>query len=69
MVTVLVAAEGSARLPNVTSREQLKSTLARLGALRADDVLAVEVLWTPEEEGDFFSRDDLAYDYPTLNTL
>ena len=32
-------------------------------------VLAVEVLWTPQDDGDYFSRDDLATDYPTLNTL
>jgi uncharacterized membrane protein len=28
-----------------------------------------QVLWTPEEEGDFFTQDDIAYDYPRLNTL
>lgn len=37
-------------LPQVTSRGELKQALAMLGAVRADDLLAVEVLWTPEEE-------------------
>ena len=32
-------------------------------------VLAVEVLWTPQDEGDYFTRDDLATDFPNLNTL
>ena len=32
-------------------------------------VLAVEVLWTPQEEGDTFTRDELMTDYPKLNTL
>ena len=41
----------------------------QLGSVRADDLLAVEVLWTPEEEGDFFTQRDLAMDYPLLNTL
>jgi uncharacterized membrane protein len=31
--------------------------------------LAVEVLWTPEEEGDYFTNDEVAIDYPLLNTL
>lgn len=31
--------------------------------------LAVEVLWTPQEEGDYFTTSDLIRDYPKLNTL
>lgn len=69
VVTLLVAADGGFKLPQVTSRVELKEALSILGAVREDDVLAVEVLWTPEEEGDFFTVEDLAYDYPTLNTL
>ena len=69
VVTILVASEGRVKLPKVTSRLELKEALATLGALRAADVLAVEVLWTPEEEGDYFTTDDLAQDYPLLNTL
>ena len=29
----------------------------------------LQVLWTPEEEGDYFTVEDLAMDYPLLNTL
>ena len=54
MVTILVAAEGAFKLPKITSRAELKSALAKLGALRAQDILAVEVSWllghpAPEE--------------------
>ncbi|GAB4823858.1 hypothetical protein N2152v2_010904 [Parachlorella kessleri] len=69
VVTVLVAAEGSFKLPKITSRSELRAALAKLGALRAEDIMAVEVLWTPEEEDDYFTQDDLASDYPLLNTL
>lgn len=69
VVTILVAAEGRVRLPKVTSRNQLRDALSTLGSIPAEDVYAVEVLWTPEEEGDYFSQEDLAYDYPLLNTL
>lgn len=69
VVTILVAAEGRLRLPKVTSRQTLVEALASLGAVPASDVLAVEVLWTPEEEGDYFTTEDLAADYPLLNTL
>lgn len=50
MVTIIVAADGGFKLPQVDSRGSLKQALAMLGAIRADDLLAVEVLWTPEEE-------------------
>lgn len=29
----------------------------------------LQVLWTPEEEEDYFTVTDLAMDYPLLNTL
>jgi uncharacterized membrane protein len=69
VVTIIVAADGGFKLPQVDSRGSLKQALAMLGAIRADDLLAVEVLWTPEEEDDHFSVEDLAVDYPLLNTL
>lgn len=69
VVTILVAAEGRVRLPKATSRSELKDALSTLGSIPAEDIYAVEVLWTPEEEGDYFTTEDLAYDYPLLNTL
>lgn len=38
----------------------------RLGGLQ---VLGVEVLWTPQAEGDTFSKDDVEKDYPDLRLL
>lgn len=69
VVTILVAADGDLKVPSINSQESLRTALNRLGSLRSDQVLAVEVLWTPQEEGDYFTRDDLAIDYPKLNTL
>jgi len=70
VVTIIVAAEGRLRVPKkVTSRTELNEAPTTLGSVPAEDVLAVEVLWTPEEEGDYFTQQDLALDYPLLNTL
>jgi uncharacterized membrane protein len=69
VVTVLVATDGKLDVPNINSQQSLRTTLNRLGSLRSDQVLAVEVLWTPQEEGDTFTRDELMTDYPKLNTL
>jgi len=69
VVTLLVAADGRVRLPKVTSAGDLKNALTTLGSLPAEDIFAVEVLWTPEDPDDHFSQEDLASDYPLLNTL
>ena len=69
VVTVLVAVEGRLRLPKVKGRLELVEALTSLGAVPAADVMAVEVLWTPEEEDDYFTQEDMSKDYPLLITL
>ncbi|KAL6771007.1 CPLD42 [Auxenochlorella protothecoides x Auxenochlorella symbiontica] len=69
VVTILAAVAAPLKLPRVTSREELLEALSKLGGVRSEDVLAVEVLWTPEEEGDTFTQEDLFTDYPQLNNL
>lgn len=32
-------------------------------------LMALEVLWTPEDEDDTYSRDEMLLDYPSLNNL
>jgi uncharacterized membrane protein len=31
--------------------------------------MAFELMWTPQQEGDSYSRDELLLDFPTLVTL
>jgi uncharacterized membrane protein len=37
-----------------------------LGGLGVDDVIAGELLWTPQAESDAYSKDELLADYPPL---
>lgn len=69
VVTILCAVEGKLKLPKVTSLQELKEALSKLGGVRPEGLLAVEVMWTPQEVGDTLSRDELVADYPLLNTL
>jgi uncharacterized membrane protein len=69
VVTLLVAARGGLALPAVTSGPELRTALNRLGAVPSDDVLAVEVLWTPQDPKDRYFRSDAVADYPELNVL
>ena len=43
--------------------------LTELGGLSVDDLVAFELLWTPQEEGDSYSREELLMDYPGLADL
>ncbi|KAK9909043.1 hypothetical protein WJX75_006440 [Coccomyxa subellipsoidea] len=69
VVTILVAASGKLELPKITSQDQLVKALNRLASIREDQVMAVEVLWTPEDEDDTYSRDEMLLDYPSLNNV
>ena len=69
LVTILVAADGPLKLPPVKSLEDLQTALRRLGSVRQGALQAVEVLWTPQEEGDTLTQAELTSAYPTLNSL
>uniref|UniRef100_A0A061RU67 DUF1517 domain-containing protein n=1 Tax=Tetraselmis sp. GSL018 TaxID=582737 RepID=A0A061RU67_9CHLO len=69
VVTVLVAADGNLKLPQVSSLTELKDALGKLGSVPADGLLAVEVLWTPQQAGDTLTQDEVMADYPMLNSL
>ena len=69
VVTLLLACRGAVRLPRVTGGEELASALGALGGVPASDVLAVEVLWTPQDPADSYTRADVTTDYPELNNL
>ena len=69
VVTILVAADSPLKMPQVASLADLQTALKRLGAVRADAVQAVEVMWAPQEEGDALTAAELSLKYPTLNSL
>ena len=69
VVTILVAADGALTLPRLDNVEALRTALKRLGALRADAVQAVEVLWTPQADGDTLSAEELARDFAEFKML
>uniref|UniRef100_A0A0E0D4X2 Uncharacterized protein n=1 Tax=Oryza meridionalis TaxID=40149 RepID=A0A0E0D4X2_9ORYZ len=69
VITILVAAEGVHKLPSINSSGDLKTALQKLGAIPSRKILAVEVLWTPQNENDTLSERELLEDYPLLRPL
>jgi Predicted membrane protein len=56
-------------MPDFTDPPDLKTALKRLAAVRVEALQAVEVLWTPQEEGDVLTQTELLRDYPILVNL
>ena len=69
LVTILAAADGGLKMPDITDATDLKTALKRLAAVRVEALQAVEVLWTPQEDGDVLTQTELLRDYPILVNL
>jgi uncharacterized membrane protein len=69
VVTLLVASRRRLQLPAAGTADQLRDSLQRLGSVAADDLLALEVIWQPEGEGESLSAAELVTQYPSLQHL
>ena len=69
VATVIVGATGNLELPKINGDEDLRRALQQVGSLGSDRLLAVEILWTPQAEGDTLSSDDILAYYPNLKLV
>lgn len=69
LVTLLVAAQSKLPLPGIQSAEDVRNALNLLGAVSSEQMLALEVLWTPQIAGDTLTTDDLLEAYPNLKIV
>jgi uncharacterized membrane protein len=71
LVVTLIVATG---YPEFTAyptpaAKDIEATLQRLGTLLAADLLALEVIWSPENPDDALTEDELLAEYPELSGL
>jgi uncharacterized membrane protein len=69
VATVIVGATGNLDLPKINGTDDLRNSLQQIGSLGSDRLLAVEILWTPQAEGDTLSSDDILEYYPNLKLV
>ncbi len=69
VVTIVVGTEGNLQLPAINSTEDLRQALRQIGGISSDRLLALEVLWTPQAEGDTLTTDDMLAEYPDLKLV
>lgn len=69
VATVIVGATGNLDLPKINGTDDLRQALQQVGSLGSDRLLAVEVLWTPQAEGDTLTTEDILAYYPNLKLV
>ena len=69
LVTIIAAALGKLNLPTVNDSSDLKTALQTIGGLSGERLLAIEVLWTPQQEGDTLTSNDIISEYPGLKLV
>ena len=57
------------KLNDCNNTERLKETLRILGSVSSSDLIALEVIWQPEGQGDVLSAEELVTSYPNLKHL
>ncbi len=69
VVTLLIASRSQVKINTSNSNEQLKDNLRILGSTSSADLIALEVIWQPEGQGDVLSAEELITTYPNLQHL
>jgi uncharacterized membrane protein len=69
IVTLLAATLGKLTIPPINSADDLRQALRQIGGLPSDQLLAIEVLWTPQAQDDTLTSDDLLAEYPDLKLV
>lgn len=69
VATVIVGATGNLNLPTINGTDDMRQALQQIGSLGSDRLLAIEILWTPQADGDTLTSDDILAYYPNLKLV
>ncbi|MEN9567570.1 MAG: hypothetical protein RLZZ69_2766, partial [Cyanobacteriota bacterium] len=70
VVTILIGSAGKEPLfHQIHSCEELKLTLEKLAVISEDDLIKLEVLWTPQSEDEPLTNDEFIMEHPDLIQL
>ena len=68
-ITILVATKKDLRLQNSANNEVITEALRILGSISSNDLIALEVIWQPDGEGETLREEELIIQYPNLKHL
>ena len=68
-ITILVATKKNLRLNNTANNEQITEALRIMGSISSNELIALEVIWQPDGEGETLREEELITQYPNLKHL
>ena len=68
-ITILVATNKNLKLTNSSNNEEITEGLRLLGSISSNDLIALEVIWQPDGEGETLREEELITQYPNLKHL
>ena len=68
-ITVLVATKKDLKLSDPSNSENITEALRVLGSISSKDLIALEVIWQPDGEGETLREEELITQYPNLKHL
>jgi uncharacterized membrane protein len=69
MVTIIVGTTTKLALPTISGEADMRQAIQQVGSLPAESLLAIEVIWTPQANGDVLTTDDILQHYPDLKLV
>lgn len=69
VATVLVATQGKLNLPQVNTQADVRQAINQIGGISSEQLMAVEVLWTPQVSGETLTADEMIAEYPHLKLI
>ena len=69
VATILVATQGKLSLPEADSQADVRKAINKIGAISSEQLMAVEVLWTPQVSGETLTADEMIAEYPNLKLI
>ena len=69
IATIIIGTLSKLKLPVINGTDDLRQALQQMGSIASDRLLAVEVLWTPQAEGDALTTNDILAQYPNLKLV
>ncbi len=68
-MTLLAATLGKFEIPQINNADDLRQALRQIGSIPGEQLLAFEVLWTPQAENDVLTSEDVLAQYPELKLV
>ncbi|MEB3274422.1 MAG: DUF1517 domain-containing protein [Prochlorothrix sp.] len=69
VVTLVVGSQNPIKLPKIQESDDLAKALRQVGSIASDQLLALEILWTPQVPGEVMSAEEVLAQYPNLTLV